>query len=107
MFHNDLTQANFLVIFIYCIKLSYFFVLFSENASANRILDLYIMYFSLILPFVVCRLFGSRSDKVAAEKFFDPTVSVDTFGSEAFISVFAYEDFVRHGVKQVEQLLLL
>ena len=102
MFHNDLTQANFLVIFIYCIDLSYFFVLFSKNASADRIFDSYIMHLSLILPFVNCWLFGFRSDKVAAEKFFDSTVSVDTFGSEALVSVFANEDFVRHGVKQIK-----
>ena len=65
------------------------------------------MHLSWILPFVVCRLSRSRSDKVTAEKFFDPTVGVDTLRSEAFISVFAYEDLIRHRVEQVEKLLLL
>ena len=107
MLHNYFAQTYSLVIFIYCIDLGHFIVLFPEYATTDWIFDRDIMHLSWILPFVVCRLFRPRSDEVTAEKFFDPTVGVDTFRSEAFISVFAYEDFVRHSVEQVKKLLLL
>ena len=99
MFHNDLAQAYFLVIFRYYVNI---FAKFPKNAPTDGIFDNI-----WLLPFVVSRLFRSRLDKVTAKKFFDPTVSVDTFRSEAFISVFAYEDLIRHSVEQVKKLLLL